>query len=270
MNNPVARGVLIGVIVALIVGSVAGCMRSKPERLVAPRPTTGEQALAPESSPTALIALPVVGGVNEAQDSTQVLSTPTEIFSTPTAEPTMALPEPTATVATPQPTLAPSGDITYTVRTGDTLLSIAIQFNTTKQAIMDRNGLRNPDLIRVGQTLIIPVGYVPTGTPAPMTVQHTVKAGETLSSIARAYYTTAAAILSENPSIQDAEHLSVGAVLTVTWGSEPAVRTHRVQVGETLSSIAAKYGLTTAELARANGLANPNLVYVGQRLIIPS
>jgi LysM repeat protein len=268
MHNPVARGVLIVVTIALVVGSVCGCVRSKPGRLVAPELATDDQVSTP--TPTLALALPVVGGVSEEQQSSQVLSTPTESLATPTAEPTLAAPELTATPTAPEPALPTPGDVTYRVRMGDTLLSIATQFNSTKQAIMDRNGL-STDVIRIGQTLLIPVGYVPepVGTPAPSTVQHTVRAGETLSSIARAYHTTTAAILSENPSIQDAEHLTVGSVLTVTLGSEPAVRTHRVQPGETLSSIAARYGVTTAALARANGLANPNMIYVGQRLIIP-
>lgn len=45
---------------------------------------------------------------------------------------------------------------------------------------------------------------------------------------------------------------------------------HTVQSGETLNTIATTYGLTPAAIANANGLANPNLIRVGQRLIIPA
>ncbi|MFB0545335.1 MAG: LysM peptidoglycan-binding domain-containing protein [Anaerolineae bacterium] len=44
---------------------------------------------------------------------------------------------------------------------------------------------------------------------------------------------------------------------------------HVVQSGETLSAIALRYGLTVQELTRANGLTNPNFIYVGQELVIP-
>ena len=44
---------------------------------------------------------------------------------------------------------------------------------------------------------------------------------------------------------------------------------HVVQQGETLSSIALKYGMTVQAIMRANGIGNANLVYVGQRLQIP-
>ena len=45
---------------------------------------------------------------------------------------------------------------------------------------------------------------------------------------------------------------------------------HTVESGETLGKIAAAYGVTTAAIANANGLTNPNMIRVGQRLIIPA
>ena len=49
----------------------------------------------------------------------------------------------------------------------------------------------------------------------------------------------------------------------------PAAGTHTIQPGEALSSIAARYGVTEAELAQVNGIANFNLIYAGKVLIIP-
>ena len=42
-----------------------------------------------------------------------------------------------------------------------------------------------------------------------------------------------------------------------------------VQAGDTLFAIALRFGVTAAEIAAANGLSNPNLIFVGQRLVIP-
>lgn len=52
--------------------------------------------------------------------------------------------------------------MTYTVRSGDTLSAIAKSFNTTVWAISEANGIRNPNVIRVGQVLTIP-GMSPAG-----------------------------------------------------------------------------------------------------------
>jgi hypothetical protein len=46
-------------------------------------------------------------------------------------------------------------------------------------------------------------------------------------------------------------------------------RDYRVRAGETLSEIAERHGVGLSVLLKYNGLGNPNLVYVGQRLKIP-
>lgn len=70
--------------------------------------------------------------------------------------PTPAAPPPAA--APPSPT-APAGTVSgkkYVVQPGDTLGSIAQQFGVTVDAIIKANNISNPDLIQVGQELIIP------------------------------------------------------------------------------------------------------------------
>jgi lysozyme len=52
-------------------------------------------------------------------------------------------------------------------------------------------------------------------------------------------------------------------------GSAPAYRTYVVQRGDTLLRIALRYGVSWRTIASLNGLSNPNLIYVGQRLRIP-
>ncbi len=79
---------------------------------------------------------------------------------------------PTATQPGPtQPPPTPGGTITYVVVPGDTLGAIARRFGTTVSAIAQLNGIVNPNLIRVGQVLLIsgtPPAPTPTRTsPAP-------------------------------------------------------------------------------------------------------
>lgn len=53
-------------------------------------------------------------------------------------------------------------------------------------------------------------------------------------------------------------------------GQQGGVVWHTVQPGETLSSIARKYGTTWQVIARANGISNPSQIYAGVRLKIPT
>ena len=65
--------------------------------------------------------------------------------------------------------------------------------------------------------------------------------------------------------------LAAAAILTLCTGrpAQAQGRVHVVAGGENLSSIAQHYGLSLQELAAYNGIANPNLVFSGQRLEIP-
>lgn len=65
--------------------------------------------------------------------------------------------------------------------------------------------------------------------------------------------------------------LLVAALPTQPAAAQEAAGTvYVVQAGDTLSGIARRYGVTVADLAAANGLLNPNLIYVGQRIAIPA
>ena len=52
--------------------------------------------------------------------------------------------------------------------------------------------------------------------------------------------------------------------------TEQASKVHVVRRGDTLAKIALRYGVSVTALSRANNLGNPNLIYVGQRLVIPT
>jgi LysM repeat protein len=118
-------------------------------------PTTTESApAAPEMTPT-------------AQAIAAITLSPTEIPPTATAQPTAtATPTPTPRPPTATPTVEP---VVHTVKDGETLSKIAQNYGVTVGAIMEANGLTDPDLIIAGQALIIPVpgGSPPAATSAP-------------------------------------------------------------------------------------------------------
>ncbi|MFP3854920.1 MAG: LysM peptidoglycan-binding domain-containing protein, partial [Anaerolineales bacterium] len=85
----------------------------------------------------------------------------------------ITIPPPDAERPTPTPlpdNLVPGSEIEYVVRAGDSLASIAEEFLSTVEAIIEENDLENPNDIRVGDRLVVRVNLVtpePTNTPDP-------------------------------------------------------------------------------------------------------
>mgnify|MGYP005842583137 CR=1 FL=1 len=110
----------------------------------------------------------------------------------------------------------PQGVTLHIVQRGDSLYKLSRQYNVTIEAIVVLNALENPNVLKVGQRLLIPS-------------------------------------------------------LTATTAPTPASPLfHTVVSGETLFRIAQRYGVSLVVLAGTNGIADPSLIYVGQRLLIPS
>ena len=114
---------------------------------------------------------------------------------------------------------------------------------------------------------------IPPSQPWTYPVYHVVKLGENLTRIARYYGTTVWAIAQAN-GIWNVNYIRAGQVLLIPgWGPGPGPgpgpRYYIVQLGDTLSAIAWRFGTTVWVIAQANGIWNPNLIYVGQRLYIP-
>jgi lipoprotein-anchoring transpeptidase ErfK/SrfK len=63
--------------------------------------------------------------------------------------------------------------------------------------------------------------------------------------------------------------LAGGLVQTVAAAPSQADSGYIVQPGDTLGTIAARFGVSATALARANGIANPDRIYIGQNLVIP-
>ncbi len=101
----------------------------------------------------------------------------------------------------------------YIVQPGDTLWLVAQRFNTTVEAIAQANGIVNPNLIFVGQSLAVPTPQGAAPPPA-QTVVHVVQPGETLAHIALRYGTTAWAVAQAN-DLSNPNIIHVGQRLTI-------------------------------------------------------
>jgi LysM repeat protein len=208
---------------------------------------------------------------------------------TPSPWPTQTM-TPTATLV-PTETLTPSVTPTqgpgvwHTVTWGDTLSGIASRYGVTVEAIMQANALTNPNLIRLGQRLWIPLSDAPA-TPTPTVVptlgptfEYVVQQGDSLTIIATRFGTTWQVLaqingLNLSSILYPGQKLLVPGSITPTpvptaTPSGPEVVYYVVQPGDTLSTIASRFGITWQELAAANALNASSVIYPGQRLRIP-
>ena len=219
---------------------------------------------------------------------------------TPTPEPSPE--QPPAPAPEPQPSLDPAPTpepvitvITHTVVKGDTVWKIASQYKTTVNRIVELNKLaKGGALIFIGQKLQIETSNAPstpsptpepTPTPTPQPTPqptpeptqppneisstiHTVVRGETVWKIASKYKTTVTKIVEANKLANNGALIFVGQKLVIPNNTNntvipPSNSIHTVKPGETLYSIAKKYGKTVKWLAGNNNIRNINFIKPG-------
>ena len=181
----------------------------------------------------------------------------------------------------------------HVVQAGETLAAIAEKYGFPLDTILDVNGLQDPDAIQVGQVIRIP-GFAneeapltetepaaaepppAAAPPAPAatgSTVHVVRPGEWVSTVAGLYGVSVQSIIDAN-GLANPDRISIGQFLEILGvpeapDPEPHMGVHIVELGETLSHVAAQYGLTMLALAELNGIDEPYWVYAGGQLLIP-
>jgi LysM repeat protein len=164
------------------------------------------------------------------------------------------------------------GSTIHVVQWGEYLALIANRYGVTTTAIVQANGLANPNYIYAGQRLVIPTGTPPPPPTGPITT-YVVQSGDTLGAIAARFGTTVNELVSLN-ALLNPNYIYVGQVLQIAGQGAPGpppsdVCVYWVKAGDTLTKIALQYSTTVWALTIANNLANPSFIWVGQQLIIP-
>ena len=256
--------------------------------LVPPTQTPNQQAL----TATAIIAAATATG-GAAQTATALVPTASPLPSnTPTVTNT---PLPTNT----RPPLSETfpGRVLYQVQRGDSVARLAERYDSSIEAIAEANGLDNNFLIRVGQSLIIPVRQpvaptvAPSNTPSSVVVTatpsgpvpplganglYTTQPGDTLNRIARLFNTNVETLAQLNgivnlDRIQVGQQLNLPAQPTPQPSATPSrpSQSYQVRSGDTLFRISLRFGVPVAQIAQANNITNINRIFAGQVLIIP-
>ena len=164
---------------------------------------------------------------------------------------------------------ASCGD-TVTVQRGDTLSRIASRCGVKVDQILRANpSITNPNLIHPGQVIIMPGATLPHN---PTTDYYYVRSGDTLKGIALKFNTSVEEMLRLNPQIRDPNLILAGQRLVVPRRDIPSgTQVYVAQRGDTLTSIARKFGTTKAVLRQLNPhITNPDLIQKGQQIIVPS
>ncbi|NDJ86077.1 MAG: LysM peptidoglycan-binding domain-containing protein [Chloroflexi bacterium] len=144
--------------------------------------------------------------------------------------------------ATPTPEFGQGGaEVPVTgvhiVQPGENLFRIALRYNTTVDTLAQYNGIVNPSRVFIGQQIRIPTETTTPVEPAPA------------------------------QPIDPAPAQPIPDYTSPVWTGQYII--HTVQPGENVFRIGLKYNVTVDVVARANGLINPNLIFVGQQLVIP-
>lgn len=166
----------------------------------------------------------------------------------------------------------------YTVKSGDTLGNIASRYYLQLDYVTALNGLSRGSSVRVGQKLKL-TGDVPKAetakaensknssksVPSKNTEKYTVKAGESLNSIASRFSLSGRELaelndLKANASLQRGQSISVPKTVTE----------YKVKRGDTWIGLASKYGMDTSALAEMNDLTPSTQLRIGDVIKVPN
>lgn len=190
----------------------------------------------------------------------------------------------------------PAGASVHVVGPGETLSQIAADAGVDASVLAKLNNLDDVNFLVAGQSLKLPGGSAATTSAAPAAPaaaspqSYVIGSGDTLWIIAQRFSTTTAALVDAN-SLDDPDHLVLGAKLVIPTGvAQPApaavapaqsasskrtpgkrslLVSYTVQAGETLSQIAKQFDVRSDAIAQASALDDPNRLSIGTVLKVP-
>lgn len=166
-----------------------------------------------------------------------------------------------------------ASSISYTIRKGDTLYSIARKYSTTIKAISRANNMQENKRLKVGKTIVIPAtgsGRKTMGDELQPRV-HMVAKGETIRSISRKYGVTVEEIIQAN-KIRNPRSIQPKTALVIppSHGRTDTVSTtkYTVKKGDTLWAISRQFDVSSTDLMKWNRITSTAQIKPGDELTI--
>ena len=152
----------------------------------------------------------------------------------------------------------------YLTRLGDNYIHLAFVLEIDRDELRELNDLWHLQTLPAGQTLSLPLAW--EGDYEEYVVQE----GDDLKTVADGLESTPWRIIRDNTLFWD-EGLAPGTVLRVRLEQPRATTvTHQVVRGDTLNSLARRYGTTVRAIQDANSMGRRTVIRIGQRLQIPA
>lgn len=166
------------------------------------------------------------------------------------------------------PNITCPGGTLYTIKQGDSYFGLANRFKTTINALIRANPGVNPQNLKLGQQICIPVP--PTTGPCPGGFLYIIQVGDTYFSIAKRFGIVVPALADANPGVNP-NKLMLGQSICVP-APKPVTclgTAYSILAGDTLFSIALKFNTTVNAILAENPGINPRNLEVGQVICIP-
>lgn len=170
---------------------------------------------------------------------------------------------------------AAAGNCAYSVVDGDDLYRIAMRFGVSPYYLANTNRLYNPNLVYRGMMMRVPcvAGYGPSGYSNYGSSGYGSYGSQRYSnnypSTGYGGYGTQGYSNNYSSKGYSGNYQAQGYSPNYPSTSYKICSVHMVYFGEWLKSISARFGVSWQAIAAANRLYNPNLIYAGQRLLIP-
>ena len=154
-----------------------------------------------------------------------------------------------------------NGNGTHVVQRGESLSTIASKYNLSTSSLQNANGIKNPNLLVVGQKLVLP-GRGGKGNASSNSERKSTIAGKSKSDGGR-YVSSPSKTKTAPAAISP-----ISGAISTPKGSR-GITSYRIEQGDTIENVARLFGTTATEIQHRNKLTSAQLPPPGEEIVVP-